>query len=247
MSRPKRESDLSKAQMPLPEPGPADRRPVPRGVVEHLQRLILRGGLKPGDRLPPQRELAEQLGVSRPSLREGLTVLETMGLVSVRVGSGVFVAPSEARAPLWRFSDRCSPSDVYEARYGLESFATSLAAANMDEAAARRLSACVEEMRRALDAQDIVGLATSDAEFHDLVFELCGNPVLADMYRPMRDIMVESQRLPMARRTRLDETVKEHEIIRDRLIAKDREGAASAMRAHIKAAAARYGVELDVD
>lgn len=233
--------------MPLPEPGLTDRKPVPRGVVEHLQRLILRGGLKPGDRLPPQRELAEQLGVSRPSLREGLTVLETMGLVNVKVGSGVFVAPSEARAPLWRFSDRCSPSDVYEARYGLEGFAASLAAANVDHAAAARLNACVEAMRSALKAQDIVGLATSDAEFHDLVFELCGNPVLADMYRPMRDIMVESQRLPMARRSRLNETVREHEIIRDRLIANDREGAAAAMRAHIKAAAARYGVELDLD
>lgn len=241
------ESDLSKGQMSLPEPGPSDRRPVPRGVVEHIQRLILRGGLKAGDRLPAQRELAEQLGVSRPSLREGLTVLETMGLVSVRVGSGVFVAPSGARAPLWRFSDRCSPSDVYEARYGLESFAASLAAANIDEAAAARLTACVDEMRAALDAQDLLGLATSDAEFHDLVFELCGNPVLAGMYRPMRDIMVESQRLPMARRTRLNETVKEHEIIRDRLLAKDREGSAAAMRAHIKAAASRYGIELDLE
>ena len=241
------ERDLPRSQMPLPEAGLPDRKPVPRGVVEHIQRLILRGGLKAGDRLPSQRELADQLGVSRPSLREGLTVLETMGLVSVRVGSGVFVAPSEARAPLWRFADRCSPSDVYEARYGLEGFAASLAAANMDDAAAARLSACVETMRKALDAQDIVGLATSDAEFHDFVFEICGNPVLADMYRPMRDIMVESQRLPMARRTRLSETVREHEIIRDRLIAKDREGAATAMRAHIKAAAARYGVELDVE
>jgi GntR family transcriptional repressor for pyruvate dehydrogenase complex len=215
-------------------------------VVEHIQRLILRGGLKAGDRLPSQRELAEQLKVSRPSLREALSVLETLGLVSVRIGSGVFVAPSGARAPLWRFSDRCSPSDVYEARYGLESFAASLAAGHVDEAAAARLEACVGEMKAALEADDIVALAALDAQFHDLVFELCGNPVLAGMYRPMRDIMVESQRLPIAMRTRLDDIVKEHDAICARLLAGDREGAGAAMRAHIKAAAARFGIRLDV-
>ena len=89
---------MSVNQVSLPELVLPDRTPVPRSIVEHIQRLILKGGLKAGDRLPSQRELAEQLGVSRPSLREALTVLETMGLLTVRAGSGVFVARPDTRA-----------------------------------------------------------------------------------------------------------------------------------------------------
>ena len=171
----------------------AERGPVPRNVAGHLQRLILRGGLKPGDRLPSQRELAEQLGVSRPSLREALTVLETMGLIVVQVGSGVFVASPEARAPLWRFSDRCSPRDVYEARYRAGRLRGALSPpATSTRRAPRGSTACVDDMRRALAADDIAAMAPADAVFHDLVFELCANPVLAGMYRPVRDIMVET-------------------------------------------------------
>lgn len=224
----------------------ASRMPVSRNVSDHLRQMILRGGLKPGDQLPSQRELALQLGVSRPSLREALTVLETMGLVTIRVGSGVYVASTEDRAPLWRFSDRGTPRDVYEARYGLESFAARLAAQAIDAAGVARLTRCVEEMRLALRHQDITTMAASDARFHDLVFELSGNPVLAGMYRPVRELMVETQRLPMIRWTRLEDTMREHEALLSHISAKDAAAAETAMRDHIRASARRFGIELDL-
>ncbi|MCA0400260.1 MAG: FadR family transcriptional regulator [Proteobacteria bacterium] len=223
----------------------AERSPLARGVVEHLQRLILSGGLKAGDRLPSQRDLADELGISRPSLREALTMLETMGLVKIRVGSGVYVAGPDGRPPIWRFSNRCSPGDVYEARFGLEGFAASLAARRVDAAATARLEQLVEDMATAIRAGDLIGVATADEQFHDLVFELAGNPALAGMYRPMRDMMVESQRLPMGSLPRLSETLAEHRLICARLAARDPEGAARAMQQHIAAAAARYGVTLE--
>jgi GntR family transcriptional repressor for pyruvate dehydrogenase complex len=228
----------------FPDMGAPDRTPVPRSIVDHIQRLILKGGLKAGDRLPSQRELAEQLRVSRPSLREALTVLETMGLVMVRAGSGVFVARPDARAPLWRFADRCTPADVYEARLGLEGYAARLAAMRIDDESMESLKRCAPAMRDAFERGDILALAAADAEFHDLVFQLSGNPVLAAMYRPVRDIMVESQRLPMVKRDLLAETVKEHEIIQDCILRRDPDAAAAAMQSHIRAAAARYGVTL---
>jgi GntR family transcriptional repressor for pyruvate dehydrogenase complex len=223
---------------------PAARTPAPRQVSDHLQNLILRGGLKPGDRLPSQRELSQQLGVSRPSLREAMSVLETMGLITIRVGSGAYVASPESRAPLWRFSDRCSPRDVYEARYGLESYAAKLAARTADAAGIARLTVCVENMRRALHHHDIVGMATADAQFHDLLFELCGNPVLAGMYRPVRDLMVETQRLPMMRWTRLEETLREHADLLATIAAKDSVAAELAMKNHIRSAAKRFDIEI---
>lgn len=224
-----------------------DRTLVPRTVSDHLQNMILKGDLKPGERLPSQRILAEKLGVSRPSLREAISVLEAMGLISVKIGSGVYVAPSTARAPLWRFSDRCSPRDVYEARYGLEGYAAHLAALRLDDADAVRLSAATSAMRDALAADNIPAMASADADFHDLVFALSANPVLAGMYKPVRDMMVETQRLPMTLRVRLGDTLREHQEICARLLARDGPGAEAAMKGHIRAAARRYDLEIGQD
>lgn len=229
---------------PLAEPAPGDRTPVSRGIAERLQALILQGGLAAGDRLPSQRVLAARLGVSRPSLREAMAALETMGLVVVRVGSGVYVAPPDLRAPPWRFADRCSPCDVYEARLGLEGYAARLAAARMDAGGAARLQSPIEAMAAALARGDVPAMAEADVRFHDLVVELAGNPVLAGMIGPMRDMVVESQRLPMARVDRLAETLAEHRAIASRLAAGDADGAEHTMRAHIRAAADRCGIVL---
>ena len=225
--------------------GLGDRTTLPRTVADHIGAMILQGDLKPGDQLPSQRDLAGRFGVSRPSLREAISVLETMGLVTIRVGSGIYVASAEARAPLWRFSDRASPRDVYEARVGLEGYAARLAAVRVDDAAVVWLEDAVAAMADALAAEDIPGMAAADARFHDLIFEIGANPVLAGMYRPMRDMMVESQRLPMTLKTRLGDTLDEHRRLFARLAARDPEGAEAAMQDHIRAAARRYGIAID--
>ncbi|MDX7950602.1 FCD domain-containing protein [Lichenihabitans sp. Uapishka_5] len=217
---------------------------MPRTVSDHLQALILQGGLQPGDRLPSQRDLAERLGVSRPSLREAISVLEALGLVRVRVGSGVYVAPRSARAPLWRFADRCSPRDVYEARLGLEGYAARLAAQRASDLDGSRLDDATGAMRGALAMDDIAGMAAADAAFHDLVFALAANPVLAGMYKPVRDLAVETQRLPMTLRIRLGDTLREHEDVCAAITAGDAAAAEAAMIRHIRAAARRYGIEV---
>ncbi len=229
---------------PLAEPVPGDRVPVSRGVADRLQALILQGGLAAGDRLPSQRDLAVRLGVSRPSLREAMAALETMGLVVVRVGSGVYIAPPALRAPPWRFADRCSPRDVYEARLGLEGYAARLAAARRDGAGALRLDEAVEAMAAALSRRDVPAMAAADARFHDIVVELAANPVLVGMIGPMRDMIVESQRLPMARLDRLGETLAEHRAIAACVRAGDAARTEEAMKAHIRAAADRCGVSI---
>ncbi len=227
---------------PPAEAGPDAR--VPVGIADHIRSLILQGGLKPGERLPSQRSLAERYGVSRPSVREAISALESTGLVLVRVGSGVYVAPPDRRAAPWRFSDRCSPRDVYEARFALEGFAARLAAARADVASLGRVTAAVDAMAAAYARRDTAAMARADARFHDLVFDIAGNPVLAGMYRPVRELMVESQRLPMERLERLGETLNEHRAIASCLAAHDPEAAAAAMQVHIRAAAQRYGITI---
>jgi GntR family transcriptional repressor for pyruvate dehydrogenase complex len=217
--------------------------PVPRGVAEELQKLIQRQQLQPGEQLPAQRELADQLGVSRASLREALSALETLGLVSVQPGRGVFVAaPPQGTA--WRFGDRGSPRDVYEARLCVEVFAAGIAATRLDGETAEKLKNSVADLRRSLEARDVDGMASADSLFHDTIIEVCRNPILTAMYRSVREMMVESQKLPMLSHVRLESTVLEHEELLDCLMARDADAAGAKMDHHIRSAAARFGLDL---
>ncbi|MFP5463146.1 MAG: FadR/GntR family transcriptional regulator, partial [Gammaproteobacteria bacterium] len=97
---------------------------VVTSVVEKLRQALARGQWRTGEMLPGQRELAEQLGISRPSLREAVTVLDTLGLVRSLPGKGVLVLDAEAAQPE-HLSDgvgTASLADVLELRYTLEPF-----------------------------------------------------------------------------------------------------------------------------
>ena len=215
---------------------------VSRGVADRLQQQILDGEMPPGACLPSQRELSQQFGVSRTSLREAISVLETLGLLSVRPGRGVFVTALDARAPPWQFARRGSERDAYEARLALEVSAAALAARRIGATGLEQLGQNVRDMRAAFERTDMLGILAADAAFHDGVMAACGNPLIGTMYRAVRETMVASQRLPLARRTRLAETVAEHEAILAGLAAHDPEAAAAAMRSHIAGAAGRYGI-----
>jgi GntR family transcriptional repressor for pyruvate dehydrogenase complex len=203
----------------------------------------LKEQLRPGDQLPAQRELAEKLGVSRASLREALSALETLGLVSVQPGRGVFVA-SPPQAITWRFGDRGSPREVYEARLCIEVFAARLAANRINRISTEQLKNSVAELRSSYQARDVEGMATADSKFHDIIIEACGNPILTAMYRSVREMMVESQKLPMVNYRRLESTVLEHEELLACFAAGDADGASKKMDSHIRAAAARFGLDL---
>jgi GntR family transcriptional repressor for pyruvate dehydrogenase complex len=108
-------------------------------IVNQIKQLISRGELKPGDRVPSERELATMLGVSRPSVREAIMVLEAMGFLESRQGGGTFVkALTEARImdPLARLVEKRDPELLHalaEVRMGLESWSAYLAARRANE------------------------------------------------------------------------------------------------------------------
>ena len=220
------------------------REPVPRSIAAALQRSILDGELGPGAQLPSQRDLSEHFGVSRASLREAFSVLEAQGLIQVQPGRGVFVSTEGERRTLWPYSHRASARDAYEARLALEAQAASLAAARVDEQGLRRLAATVDTLAQAGGAGDIDGMAAADAAFHDTMLELSGNPLIASMYRSVREVMVASQSLPMTAGTGLEDTVAEHRAILELLRHGRGEEAAAAMTAHIRAAAKRAGIDV---
>jgi len=149
-----------------------------RRIAEQIVQLIRRGEYRPGERLPPERDLARQLKVSRPSVREALIALEVEGYVEVRVGSGVYVTrhrpPNRRADPL---SGDSGPFEVIAARRLLESECAALAARKATPAQIKRMKSALAAMDR--DRRHSVMPVENDRRFHLEIADACGNSALA--------------------------------------------------------------------
>jgi GntR family transcriptional regulator, transcriptional repressor for pyruvate dehydrogenase complex len=212
---------------------------IPDTVAKRLQADILAGRFSAGSALPPQRELAREMGVSRASLREAVTILETLGFVVTLPGKGVFV--SEPGAGL---SPALSSDDIartYQLRFALEPFVASLVAMTARDELVGALRATHERMRAAMAAMDLVQAAQLDFEFHRLILVAAGNPMFIAALQPVMTPFRESQRLPFANREVVWAPVEEHERILREIERRSPSAAAEAMRRHILGAAHRTG------
>lgn len=212
-------------------------------IRERIERQIYPTGAM----LPSQRQLAEELEISRASLREALSTLEALGMVSIRPGKGVYVSDASARVGVaWRFADQISLADTYQLRYALEGFASRLAAlaASADEIA--WLGENVEAMKVALVEGDVDVAAQLDFAFHLRIVGLAGNGAIADILRGSTEIVMESQRLPFYQRELVLSTYHEHLEILEALRRRDGAGAGAAMERHIVLAAQRAGIHFPI-
>lgn len=221
---------------------------VPQATARRIQEMIRTGELRQGDLLPPQRELSERLDVSRASLREALSVLETLGLLRTEPRRGTRVASMEAldgpAMQPWRFGKRYSPSEVYQFRLVTEGHAARLAALRMSAAELGALWQNLREFKDAVRDRDLVASSQLDFAFHRLIMAYSGNRVFADLYDSYGSVLLESQRLPLTRHGRLWEPVNEHENVVQAVEKRDPDGACYFMHVHILRAADRVGVAL---
>ena len=222
-------------------------RAVPEVALLAIRKLIVENGFAPGDALPSQRELAVQLGVSRASLREALSSLSALGVISVQPGKGVYVQAADepalmAPATDWPFAAQACPQDIFQLRYVLEGFAAGLAAVRLTRDELDVLQDNVEVMRNELRVGDFERAAQLDFEFHQLILRASGNQAMANMLITRGDIFLESQKLPFIRPERAMETWQEHRKIL-RALARHASGSAQkAMSEHIRQAASRTGI-----
>lgn len=221
-------------------------RAVPEYALQAIRRLIEEEGYRPGDALPSQRDLAERLGVSRASLREALSSLSALGLVSVQAGKGVFVqqAPKAEAAGgfVWPFAAQVSAADTFQLRFALEGFACGLAAGRMMAEELDFLEDNVEQMRRELRAENFEQATRLDFEFHQRILAASGNQAMFALVTSSADIFLESQKLPFIRPERAMETWQEHRKILKALARHAASPAQKAMQQHIRAAALRTGI-----
>lgn len=227
------------------------REPMPSAaqvVVATLTKMIEEKRLAPNQPLAPQRELAQELDVSRATLREALSILATIGLISIEPGRGTFVrAASDAAeataTPSWRFAARYSPAEVYQFRYIAESHAAQLAAMNHTDAEIEELEENLQSFRKAAHALDFAAFAEIDFEFHKLIMRFSRNRLLADMHHSFARVLLESSRLPV-KRDKLWDPVMEHERVVEALKMGDPEGAGYYMRRHLSRTADRAGIAI---
>jgi GntR family transcriptional regulator, transcriptional repressor for pyruvate dehydrogenase complex len=227
-----------------------DAEPVSHRVVRRLEEKISRGELKAGMLLPSERALAAELGVSRSSLREALSVMETLGLVSSSPGRRAYIVAAadgaiyEKAAVRWRYASRYTERDVYELRLLLEVRATRLAAEKITTRTLTDLTACLVAMKDAIRQEDLLTAALKDFEFHDIIVTLSGNRLFKEIHQLNRGAILETQKLPLSRHSRLWEPVQEHERVLQALEQRDPDGAAYLMQLHITRAAERIGIRL---
>jgi GntR family transcriptional repressor for pyruvate dehydrogenase complex len=205
-------------------------------VVNDIQRLIVDGQLEPGMKLPPEREVAEQIGVSRTVVREAVRILVARGLLTTRRGVGTIVQQitqdhvSERLNLLMRTSG-ISLAKLHEVRSILEVEIAGLAALQATDEDIADLQRILAEMDEAKSSPD--GFADKDAEFHTGLAQTTHNPLFSVLLDSIRDLM-QDVRLSVSRYPDLFATVMpDHQTVLDRIIARDVDGARQAMQAHL--------------
>ena len=207
-------------------------------VVAHVRTLIERGALHPGDRLPAERDLATQIGVSRPTVRAGLHALAAMGVVRSRHGSGTFIPdgppvlapePLSFLAALHGFTRR----EMYETRRVLEVGAAGLAA---EHATPEQLATMADEVSSLFALMDDPqAFLLHDVDFHRIVAASAGNPILAALIEMVSALFYEQRRKTAERAAgrSLRAAAEAHRRIYQAIRGRDVETARRAMHDHL--------------
>ncbi len=211
-------------------------------IVDQLEELIVKGILKPGDRLPTERALAEQIDVSRASLREALTRLEAKGLIHSRRGEGTFVADLVSagfKNPLVDLLQRDAEAmfDVLELRRGLEQLAAEYAAQRATAADRKLIERRYGELVAATEQEALEDEAKADAEFHIAIAEASHNVALIHIMRSLFDLLSDHitqnlKRLYFSKANR-DVVARQHQDIMQAVLGGDAEAARAAAGKHL--------------
>ncbi|HVQ38011.1 MAG TPA: FadR/GntR family transcriptional regulator [Pyrinomonadaceae bacterium] len=215
-------------------------------VVARISELIKAAKLKAGDRLPPERELAKHLGVSRPSLRAGLRAMSSMGVLKSRQGAGTFVAegppmldsePLRLLASLHGFSF----NHMFEARSILEVGAAGLAA---EHATGEQLATLADEIAEMYaNLNDPQQYLVHDICFHRAIAAASNNPTLVTLVEMVSAVMYERRRDTIERAHDFGESLELHQQIYRAIRTRQPEEARAAMREHIIRAQQAFALE----
>ena len=211
-------------------------------VVRQIEQLILRGILRPGERLPSERDLADKMGVSRPSLRDAIADLAERGLLVSRAGSGIFVAEvlgsafSPALTQLFSTHDE-AVFDYISFRRDMEGMAAERAAVFGSETDLKLIDTIFGKMQHAHQKRDPSDEAQLDAEFHMAIIEASHNVIMLHMLRSMFELLRQgvfyNRQVMFRNRMTRDQLLDQHQAINAAIQARDPAAAREAIGAHM--------------
>ena len=211
-------------------------------VVKQIELLILRGILKPGERLPSERELSEKLGVSRPSLRDAVSELQVKGLLESRAGAGIYVADvlgsafSDGLVKLFANHDE-AVFDYVSFRRDMEALAAERAAIYASDTDLEVVATIFAKMEAAHSKRNANEEAALDANFHLAIIEASHNVIMLHMMRSMYQLLREgvfyNRQMMFKQRTTRGNLLDQHRAINDALQARDPVGARKAVEDHL--------------
>ncbi len=213
-----------------------------QSVVRQIELLILRGILRPGERLPSERELSDRLGVSRPSLREAIAELQERGLLSTKAGAGIFISQSLASTfppPLIELFSIHEEAvfDYIDFRSDMEGLAAERAAKLGSDTDLRLIDTIFQKMETAHTKRNADDEAALDAEFHLAIIEASHNIVMLHMMRSMFGLLREgvfyNRQVMFKQRTTRSALLDQHRAINSALQARDPAAARKAVERHL--------------
>ena len=209
---------------------------LPEEIANRVLALIRSRRLRPGDKLPAERELARTMGVSRPVLREALRALALMRVVDIRHGTGTYITSLEPRLLVSHLdfvfaTDGVALGRLFEARRVVETANARLAAARITADGIARLEPLVAALRGRLDDPDRFG--ELDMAFHDAICDAAENFLLTQIMRILDTMGAVSRQRTGARRAVREAALRDHERILDALRGHDPDAAEAAMRDHL--------------
>jgi GntR family transcriptional repressor for pyruvate dehydrogenase complex len=209
-------------------------------VVQQIKQMIIDGTLKKGDKLPSERELSEQLQVSRASIREAIKSLEVIGLLEARQGAGNYIKESfdqilfEPMSMMFMLESR-NPKEIVEIREALELEAVVLAAKNIDENELEEIRLLVEDIKNSGDEEVT---AVYDKRFHYTIAKASKNVLIVSVLNVISSlidvVIVGSRKKILSEQANKARLSKQHELIYTALMNKSSDEAYEAMKGHFK-------------
>ncbi len=219
-----------------------------RQIADQIRTLVRSGEFPTGSRLPPERDLARQLGVSRPSVREALIALEVEGLVEVRIGSGIYVLDGgRVNAGADEIQAASGPFELLRARWVIEGECAALAAKSAKKSHLAAIELALEEMQN--EHRTGKQPLAADRMFHLRIAEATGNGALVQVVR----MLWEERTGPLYQQLEhhydspdlWDAALAEHRAVQKAIAAHDQAGARTAMQRHLNQAYKRFSTGWD--
>ena len=219
------------------------RETVVETIAQALIRYIADNRLKPGDRLPSERQLVEMVDASRLPLREALCVLKGLGIIEAHHGKGIFVKPLDLTtifgmlSPLLKTHADIDLERIFEARLHLEASIAELAASGRDEQNLESLVTSTESMRSYIRKKTVY--VEHDMNFHQELARSTGNPIFVFVMASVTDLLKEVQHLYRDNVEVRESAIAEHSQILEAVRRGDGQKAREAMQRHLRNATKR--------